>query len=61
MKRSNERSEIIAPGGTWGMQKNGSTLKGLNVNRSFVFNQIGKCYIQTKQIEVLTAQLSRFA
>jgi hypothetical protein len=23
---------------------NASTLKGLNVNRDFVFNQIGKCY-----------------
>jgi hypothetical protein len=44
MKRSNERSEIIAPAGTWGMRKNASTLKGLNVNGDFVFNQIGKCY-----------------
>jgi hypothetical protein len=26
------------------MRKNASTLKGLNVNRGFVFNQIGKCY-----------------
>jgi hypothetical protein len=26
------------------MRKNGSTLKGLNVNKGFVFNQIGKCY-----------------
>jgi hypothetical protein len=27
------------------MWKNGSTLSGLNVNKGFVFNQIGKCYI----------------
>jgi hypothetical protein len=26
------------------MRKNESTLKGLNVNKGFVFNQIGKCY-----------------
>jgi hypothetical protein len=26
------------------MRKNESTLKGLNVNKDFVFNQIGKCY-----------------
>jgi len=32
------------PGETWGMRKNESTLKGLNVNKGFVFNQIGKCY-----------------
>jgi ribosomal protein L30/L7E len=34
LKRSNERSEIIAPGETRGMRKNGSTLKGLNLKRS---------------------------
>jgi hypothetical protein len=31
------------------MWKNGSTLKGLNVNKGFVFNQIGKCYIYQGQ------------
>jgi hypothetical protein len=35
VKRSNERSEIIAPGETWGKEiKDASTPKGLNVKRS---------------------------
>jgi hypothetical protein len=31
-------------------EKNESTLKGLNVNKGFVFNQIGKCYTATAQL-----------
>jgi len=34
VKRSNERSEIIAPGATWGRAGEGPTPKGLNVKRS---------------------------
>ncbi|EDN72351.1 hypothetical protein BGS_0223 [Beggiatoa sp. SS] len=36
VRRSNERSEIIAPGGTWGSK--------IDIKKKFVLNPIGKRY-----------------